>query len=228
MEIRNRDGRARPRRYFDDHRVVSPVGHTIRVAWRVHSRPPPRRDDRIGVLVCGRDASHAAPVPFFHQEGSSHRDAVGGKKKFDILDFMQAAYNRAIVFLMGRKWIALGAGIAAFVAGVLLFTTVPQQFFPSAERNQFVIDVWMPPVTRLEQTDSVIQRIQTFLKKKTVVEHVATFAEQSFPRFYYNVSPQEPDTPYGQLIVITRSANETPALIETLRSELPELARKPW
>jgi hypothetical protein len=53
---------------------------------------------------------------------------------------------------------------------------------------------------------------------------VATFAGQSFPRFYYTVSPQEPDTRYGQLIVITRTANETPALIRTLRSELPELA----
>src|SRR5712672_1905271 len=161
---------------------------------------------------------------FFIRKGLHSEQEAGRKKKFDILDFMQAAYNRAITFLMRRKWIAVGAGIAAFVSGVLLFTTVPQQFFPSAERNQFVIDVWMPPVTRLEQTDSVIQRIQTFLKKKTVVEHVATFAGQSFPRFYYNVSPQEPDTRYGQLIVITRSANETPALIKTLRSELPELA----
>ena len=53
---------------------------------------------------------------------------------------------------------------------------------------------------------------------------MATFAGQSFPRFYYNVSPQEPDTRYGQLIVITKSANETPALIKTLQSELRELA----
>jgi multidrug efflux pump subunit AcrB len=161
---------------------------------------------------------------FFIKKGLHSDDVAGRKKKFDILDFMQAAYNRAITFLMGRKWIAVGAGIAAFVAGVFLFTTVPQQFFPSAERNQFVIDVWMPPVSRLEQTDVVIQRIETFLKKKTVVDHIATFAGQSFPRFYYNVSPQEPDTRYGQLIVITRSADETPALIRTLRSELPELA----
>ena len=161
---------------------------------------------------------------FFIKKGLHSDEAAGRKKKFDILDFMQAAYNRAIAFLMGRKWIAVGAGIAAFVSGVVLFTTVPQQFFPSAERNQFVIDVWMPPVSRLEQTDSVIQRIREFLAKKSVVEHVATFAGQSFPRFYYNVSPQEPDTRYGQLIVITRSANETPALIKTLRSELPELA----
>jgi multidrug efflux pump subunit AcrB len=29
----------------------------------------------------------------------------------------------------------------------MLFTVVPQQFFPSAERNQFVIDIWMPQGT---------------------------------------------------------------------------------
>src|SRR5260370_11841194 len=82
----------------------------------------------------------------------------------------------------------------------------------------------MPPVSRLEQTDSLMQRIREFLEKKPVVKHVASFAGQSFPRFYYNVSPQEPDTRYGQLIVITKSAEETPALIRTLRSELQELA----
>jgi hypothetical protein len=36
------------------------------------------------------------------------------------------------------------------------------------------------------------QKIQTFLKKRLVVEHVATFAGQSFPRFYYNVSRKSP------------------------------------
>src|SRR5713226_6927290 len=158
---------------------------------------------------------------FFIEKGLHSGD---GKKKFDILDFMQAAYNRAITFLMARKFIAIGMGVAGVIAGVALFTTVQQQFFPSAERNQFVIDVWMPPATRLEETDRVIQRMQQFLTKKTMVDHVASFAGQSFPRFYYNVSPQEPDARYGQLIVITRSATETPALIKTLRSELPELA----
>src|SRR5712675_902965 len=161
---------------------------------------------------------------FFIKKGLHRDEAAGGKKKFDILDFMQTAYNRAITFLMGRKWIAVAAGIAAFVSGVLLFTTVPQQFFPSAERNQFVIVVWMPPVSRLEQTDSVIRKIREFLEKKPVVEHVASFAGQSFPRFYYNVNPQEPDARYGQLIVITKSAEETPALVKILRSELPDVA----
>jgi multidrug efflux pump subunit AcrB/outer membrane protein TolC len=148
----------------------------------------------------------------------------GSKKKFNVLDFMQVAYNRAITFLMTRKIIALGMGVAGVIAGLALFTTVHQQFFPSAERNQFVIDVWMPPATRLEETDRVIQRMQEFLAKKTMVQHVASFAGQSFPRFYYNVSPQEPDERYGQMIVITKSAEETLPLVKTLQSELRDLA----
>src|SRR5260370_37477324 len=99
---------------------------------------------------------------FFIEQGLHSDDR---KKKFDILDFMQAAYNRAITFLMARKFIAVGMGIAAVIAGVALFSIVPQQFFPSAERNQFVIDVWMPPATRLEQTDRVIHRVHEFLAK---------------------------------------------------------------
>jgi multidrug efflux pump subunit AcrB/outer membrane protein TolC len=158
---------------------------------------------------------------FFIKKGL-HSDV--GKKKFNILDFMQAAYNRAITFLMARKFVAIGMGIAGVIGGVALFTTVDQQFFPSAERNQFVIDVWMPPATRLEETDRVIQRMQEFLAKKPMVEHVASFAGQSFPRFYYNVNPQEPDARYGQIIVITKSAGETPPLVKTLQSELGDLA----
>src|SRR6202030_2011922 len=103
---------------------------------------------------------------FFIKQGLHNDDR---KKKFNILDFMQAAYNRAITFLMARKFIAIGMGIAGVIAGVALFTTVQQQFFPSAERNQFVIDVWMPPATRLEETDRVIQRMREFLVKKPMV-----------------------------------------------------------
>jgi len=55
---------------------------------------------------------------FFIEKGLHSGD---GKKKFDILDFMQAAYNRAITFLMARKFIAIGMGVAGVIA---LYTLV--------------------------------------------------------------------------------------------------------
>src|SRR5260370_3691759 len=74
----------------------------------------------------------------------------GGKKKFDILDFMQAAYNRAITFLMARKFIAIGTGVAGVIAGLAVCTTVRQQVVRSAEGNQSGIAGCIPRATPLD------------------------------------------------------------------------------
>ena len=125
---------------------------------------------------------------------------------------------------MNRKWLAFTLGVAAFAFGVLLFAFVPQQFFPSAERNQFVIDVWMPQGTRIEATDAVMGRIEKALASRKGVDHYATFVGQSAPRFYYNVNPQQPDGAYGQFIVNTASVKDTARLVKELRPALAALA----
>ena len=144
-----------------------PAGHAYRRAGRIHSRAAAHRGDRIGMLVRSRDAAHAAAVPLFHQEGFAQRR--GGRRQEEIRHsrFHASRLQPRDHLSDGQEMDRGRDGNRGFGGRSLLFTTVPQQFFPSAERNQFVIDVWMPPVTRLEQTDSVIQRIQTFLKKKT-------------------------------------------------------------
>ena len=106
----------------------------------------------------------------------------------------------------------------------MLFAFVPQQFFPSAERNQFVIDVWMPQGTRIEATDAVMRRIEKALASRKGVAHYATFVGQSAPRFYYNVNPQQPDGAYGQFIVNTASVKDTDRLVKELRPALAALA----
>lgn len=160
---------------------------------------------------------------FFIQKGL-HDDESSEKKKFSLLDQLQSTYNKAIVFLMGRKPLALIIGGCAIIAGGLLLSQVPEQFFPTAERNQFVIDVWMPQGSRIEATDDILRRIEKQLRANSEVAHFASFAGQSAPRFYYNVNPQQPDGAYGQLIVNTKSEKETPALVADLRISLAKTA----
>ncbi len=147
-----------------------------------------------------------------------------GKQKKGMLDRIQDRYGVWIRVFMKRKWLAYTLGLAAFAFGILLFAFVPQQFFPSAERNQFVIDVWMPQGTRIEATDAVMQRIEKALGESKGVHHYATFVGQSAPRFYYNVNPQQPDGAYGQFIVNTASVEDTARLVEELRPTLANLA----
>ena len=125
---------------------------------------------------------------------------------------------------MNRKWLAFTLGGCAFAFGIMLFALVPQQFFPSAERDQFVIDVWMPQGTRIEATDAVMGRIEKTLGASKGVAHYATFVGQSSPRFYYNVNPQQPDGAYGQFIVNTASVKDTTRLVKELRPALAKVA----
>ncbi|MEW6488030.1 MAG: efflux RND transporter permease subunit [Thermodesulfobacteriota bacterium] len=162
----------------------------------------------------------------FIKKGLHDHDAApaGGKEKVSLLDRLQGVYAILIHVFMNRKWLGLTLGGSAFALGVALFTFVPQQFFPSAERNQFVIDVWMPQGTRIEATDAVLRRIEGALGSSKGVSNYATFVGQSAPRFYYNVNPQQPDAAYGQFIVNTASVKDTARLVPELRRSLTALA----
>jgi multidrug efflux pump subunit AcrB len=163
---------------------------------------------------------------FFIKKGLHDHDAAEahGKEKKGLLDRLQDGYGILIKLFMNRKWLALTLGGGAVVVGVMLFAFVPQQFFPSAERNQFVIDVWLPQGTRIEATDAVMGRIERALASSEGVEHYAAFVGQSAPRFYYNVNPQQPDGAYGQFIVNTASVKDTARLVKELRPSLGALA----
>ncbi|HWU36539.1 MAG TPA: efflux RND transporter permease subunit, partial [Candidatus Acidoferrum sp.] len=162
----------------------------------------------------------------FIKKGLHDHDAAEdhGKEKKSLLDRLQDTYGVWINIFIKRKWLAFTLGGCAFAFGVTLFAFVPQQFFPSAERNQFVIDVWMPQGTRIEATDTVMTRIEKTLGASKGVAHYATFVGQSSPRFYYNVNPQQPDGAYGQFIVNTDSVKDTTRLVKELRTALAAVA----
>jgi multidrug efflux pump subunit AcrB len=162
---------------------------------------------------------------FFIRKGLHTGEAgAHARPKFSVLDLMQRAYERIITAAMRRKWIAVAYGVAAVALGVFLLGRVPDRFFPSAERDQFIIDVWLPEGSRIEATDAVMRRVERELAATPGIEGYATFLGSSAPRFYYNVDPQPPATNYGQFIVNTESPRITPLLVAQLRRKLPALA----
>lgn len=143
------------------------------------------------------------------------------KKGFSVLDRMQHAYGWAIRAAMRRKALALASGVAAFVVGlVLLAKAVPERFFPTAERAQFVVHLWLPEGSRLARTDAAVRRVEARLKAEPLVASYASFVGESAPRFYYNVDPEFPAANYAQLLVNTRDAGRTPELVLRLRRDL--------
>lgn len=163
---------------------------------------------------------------FFIRTGlTTHGQPDPGKApKMSLLDYMQRAYNRIIGKAMQHKKGVLIATVLACVGGFALLATVPQRLFPTAERNQFIIDVWLPEGTRIETTDATTRRIEAVLSQEPVVRNYASFLGSSFPRFYYNVNPQLPASNYAQILVNTNDVKKTPGLVQQLREKLRNAA----
>ena len=163
---------------------------------------------------------------FFIRQGLvDHAQADSGtERKLTPLDHMQRYYNIIITWAMRNKRTVLVSSVLAVAAGVGILLLVPQLLFPLAERNQFVMDVWLPEGTKIETTDATVRRIETVLRQEPLIESYASFLGASAPRFYYNVNPQLPAANYAQILVNTRKVKGTPQLVAELRRRLPDVA----
>jgi multidrug efflux pump subunit AcrB len=109
----------------------------------------------------------------------------------------------------------------------LLFSSqVSRQFFPSADRNQVLVDVKLAEGSHLNTTDETVRTVEKALLARPEVTRVASFMGRSAPKFYYNV-PNIPFSPhFAQLIVQTREVSDNLSLIafirESLRPALPQ------
>jgi multidrug efflux pump subunit AcrB/outer membrane protein TolC len=161
---------------------------------------------------------------FFIRKGLHDHTIDATKQKTSALEYMQRYYNRAITWAMQNRRVVLISAVATFIAGLGVLQLVKQQFFPLAERDQFVMDVWLPEGARIEATDDAVRKIEKSVNAEPLVKNYASFIGTSAPRFYYNVNPQPPAENYAQILVNTASVSQTPKIVEKLRKQLPAVA----
>ena len=161
---------------------------------------------------------------FFIKKGLHDPSADPSQKKPTALDHMQRYYNAIILWAMHHQKKVLIAAVISFVTGIGILSLVRQQFFPLAERDQFVMDIWLPEGTRIEATDAAVRRIEDTLRKDKEVRSFTSFMGSSFPRFYYNVNPVPTASNFAQILVNTHTVNGTPRLVAQLREQLPSVA----
>jgi multidrug efflux pump subunit AcrB len=113
------------------------------------------------------------------------------------LDVMQSVYERVMSTAMPRKRLTIVGAVVAFVAGLALMSAVPYRFFPMNERDQLIVDLWMPAGTRLAGTDEVLRRLADSVRREPGVRSVAAFTGGGAPRFYYNHNPSSIVSPRG-------------------------------
>lgn len=118
-----------------------------------------------------------------------------------------------------RPGLVIGIAALALFGAVSLIPKLGFAFFPSAERDQFVIDVWLPEGRDIRATERATEKVEALLAQKPEVRSFVSYIGQGGPRFYYNVSPEAPTANYAQLVVNTATLEATEALVATLQAE---------
>jgi multidrug efflux pump subunit AcrB len=144
-------------------------------------------------------------------------EAANKKKKESLLDKMQLGYNAALDWCVSHPKTTVLASLSTIIIAGLLYTSgIRQQFFPAAERNQLVVELWMPTGTKMIKTEKSIAKVENIVKTDKRVESYATFVGTSAPRFYYNFSPEVPVQNYAQILINTDTEESTDLLAEEL------------
>lgn len=161
----------------------------------------------------------------FIRNGLNHTPGIHHiKKNRSLLDYMQAGYSRLIEKCSRHAILTVGGSLLTIVlAGFIFNQFVGQQFFPAAERNQFVVELWMPTGTKVEKTLESILKVENRIKNDKRVISYATFSGMSAPRVYYNFSPEFPVSYYAQMLINTTSDKTTEELAEELSADVEEL-----
>ena len=146
---------------------------------------------------------------------------VDGSAKQQQIDPYQGKFYRfyrgILKFSLRYRILVLVFTGGAFAAALYAATFIPQAFFPSGDRNQYLIYLDLPAGTSIEETDRTVRKLSAWLQdKKENPEITGTIAYvgNGGPRFFLSLSPMDPDPFVGFLIVNTQTNKEVPELVE--------------
>ena len=111
------------------------------------------------------------------------------------------------------------------VAGFLSLPHLTAQFFPGVDRDQFYIEIDMPPGTALAATRDVLDRLDRVLRDDARIDSVTWVSGRSAPAFYYNIVGGREDAPgHAQALIRTVSPAATEDVLPELQRRLSDVA----
>ncbi|CCD93032.1 putative component of multidrug efflux system (RND family) [Bradyrhizobium sp. ORS 375] len=107
---------------------------------------------------------------------------------------------------MRHRWTTIIVTVLIFGLSVFGMGFVQQQFFPSSDRNELVIDFNLPQNSSIAETNAQMAKFeQEALKGDPDIDHWSTYVGSGAQRFVLSFDVQPADVSFGQIIIVTKS-----------------------
>ncbi len=146
-----------------------------------------------------------------------------------VMRVLHPPYRAALRGALAHPWRTLAITLVCAIGAGAMFRSLGVQFFPKAEKPQFLIYVQAPAGTRYAVTDSLTRAVERAVLRRSEVDAVLTSVGKGLPRLYYNVPQHREDEAYAMLFVTLKTkAHLAPivpaaAVIDSLRVPLASI-----
>lgn len=127
-----------------------------------------------------------------------------------------------ISFAVRHKIVTCGVVGLAFAAAIVGMGGVKQQFFPTSDRPEVLVEVRLPEGTSIETTTASVEKIERWLTDQPEAKIVTSYVGQGAPRFFIALSPELPDPAFAKIVVLTPDAEAREALKLRLRQRVAQ------
>jgi multidrug efflux pump subunit AcrB len=127
------------------------------------------------------------------QGGHAAIYATPGYEKFRLM----------VTWAVRRKFWVAGAVLLAFLMVGPGMAVVKQQFFPTSDRPEVLIEVQMPEGSSIEATSAATAKVEEWLKRQPEAKIVTSYIGQGAPRFFFSYNPELPDPSFAKIVVLT-------------------------
>ncbi|HXB04949.1 MAG TPA: efflux RND transporter permease subunit, partial [Candidatus Angelobacter sp.] len=113
-------------------------------------------------------------------------------------------FRRCLELAMRARWVTIVVTLGLFGAALYGMRLVPQQFFPSSDRPELLVDLQLPENASIYATKDISVRLDKLLKSDPDVDHWSTYVGQGAVRFYLPLNVQLPNDFFAQTVVVTK------------------------
>ncbi|MCB4824791.1 efflux RND transporter permease subunit [Roseicella aerolata] len=139
---------------------------------------------------------------------------------------MLRAYTGLLLGAMRARWLTIALTVAAFVVALWAVRFVPQQFFPSSDRPELLVDLTLPQNASIHASEAAMQRLDAALAEDPDVARWSAYVGRGAIRFYLPLNAQLPNPFFAQAVVVAKDLEARqrlqPRLEVLLAEEFPE------
>jgi multidrug efflux pump subunit AcrB len=118
------------------------------------------------------------------------------------------------------KYAVIGGTAALFIASLAGMQLVQQQFFPSSDRPELLVDLTLPQGSSIKATQRVVDEVEKMLKTDPDVERWSFYVGSGAIRFYLPLDQQLTNDFFAQAVVITKGFKARPGVEKRLLAGL--------